>query len=209
MVMAVISIPQVAVSEEPLGYDQKNIEREKRLKMVRENTMAAIVNYEDAVSGVCRAVEAIAQEKLRIEKNGTQAQETRELVRSILYTKNLEEDLASAQVLVGADLADSHRLLALESLESIVEGLRDGILEGARLQRVTARLQLAEEELLIFLACLPRRSVHVAVEIVERENANNAPGYAGIFPWRKSRKLAHGTTAFDPGNSPLLDKMQH
>jgi len=207
--MAVISIPQVAVAEEPLVFDQKKLEREDRLKMVRENTMAAIANYEDAVSGVCRAVEAVAQEKLRIGKNGTRAQETRELVRSILYTKKLEEDLASAQVLVGADAADRHRLLALQAAESIMEGLQDGILEGARLLRVIATLQLAEEELLMFLACLPRRSVRVAVEIVERENADNAPGYAGIFPWRESRMLAHGTAGLDPGKSPLLGKMQH
>jgi len=159
---------------------------------MREMTDAARTNYVAVVAGVCRCLEDLAQEARLVQAGQASGEDVKRAARALLYDRQLEEDLAAAEVLVGAEGASKKRILAVEALESIIDGLRDGMLTGARQERVAARLELAEDQLLGFLACLPQDAVREAEDIVERENAANSVGFEGIFPWRMDRREVSG-----------------
>jgi len=191
-------------------YNAKESERER----IRKNSEAARANYEAVVTEVCRVAEALAQQVRQMKGSRPfMAEEVRSFARILLYNQDLEVRMTNAEVLVGAKGAAKRRALAIEALESVVNGLRDGPLEGPRRGRVMARLRLAEQQVLEYTDCLPRASVFAAEKAVELENAANAPEFAGIFPWRSASKEGcpergqEGRKGFF-GSSALLNEME-
>lgn len=166
------------------------------------NTKAAIDNYVAYLVDICHSLESVAQEARRVEAGGARAEEVQAVAKALLFDTNIEEAMAAAETLIGAQGVGEHRMLAVEALESFVDGLRGGPLEGARQDRVWKRLRLVESELLSSLRCLPRKCLRDAEEIVENEITG---AHTGIFPWRMQATKAE--SCFDPGNNILLMEM--
>lgn len=173
------------VAEAPQLYIASRTQCQALRAARRANAKAAQLGLQDALLGACRALEALAQEARLVGVGVVRGEEARALARFLLVSQELEDDLTRGAYLANVAEAQAPRALAVEALDSIISELRDGELIGARQQRVLDRLRLAKDQLLEYLSCFPNNAVHAVEAVVERENANNQLGFAGIFPWRQ------------------------
>lgn len=185
---------------------EKWLADESQKRNIAVNSQNAINNYVSLLADICRCLESLARLTQGVQVGGIQAAKLKKLTKTLLDSEGtgLSENIAAADTLIG--LSDTNpalrepQLLAIEALESIAE-LRDGVLEGARQQRVLDRLKLAQNSIMSFLRGVPRKALLDAEAIVEEDYKG-----AGVFPWRNEVNTVSST--FRPGSSKLLRDME-